>query len=228
MKNTKYIILAIVILISACGKIPESVTGNYNGHDYVDMGTSVMWATYNVGAQTPTEYGDYVAWGEIESQEYYNWNTYKYGYSHKDLTKYCTNPEFGNVDNLSVLQPEDDYAFIKWGEKWRTPTKEEWDELFQTCEFKYIINSTGRKGYIVTAKNGNQIFLPLGGGKVFDYPAEPQNQWGFYWTASIVEEHPYSAWCVFLTDDSDDTELATYMEPLRCRGYSVRAVFAKD
>lgn len=228
MKNTKYIILAIVILVSACGKIPESVTGNYNGHDFVDMGTSVMWATCNVGAQMPTEYGDYVAWGEIESKEYYAWKSYKYGYSANSLTKYCTNPEFGNVDNLLVLQPEDDYAFIKWGEKWRTATKEEWDELFQTCEHKYIISSTGRKGYLVTAKNGNQIFLPLDGGKIFDYPDETRNKWGHYWTASIVEKDPYSAWCLFLTDNSDDKELATYTTSSRCWGFSVRAVFAKD
>ena len=235
MKNTKYIILAIVILVSACGKIPESVTGNYNGHDFVDMGTSVMWATCNVGAQMPTEYGDYVAWGEIESKEYYAWKSYKYGYSINSLTKYCTNPEFGNVDNLLVLQPEDDYAFIKWGEKWRTATKEEWDELIEGCTWECVTTPSVMMSYcddceeivsfglVGTSKyNGLKIYFPKNiskFGNSFTIATK-------YWTSSVYEDNHFEAWLLYTEYGESSAEFNSYHDS-RYLGCSIRPVTSK-
>lgn len=110
--------------------------GGGGSHDYVDLGlpSGLLWATCNVGADNPEDYGDYFAWAETEPKSVYNWSTYKYcdgGYYYK-LTKYCTRSDFGNngfTDNLTVLLPEDDAATANWGNGWRMPTENEWREL---------------------------------------------------------------------------------------------------
>ena len=118
-------------------------SGTINGHDYVDLGlpSGTMWAICNVGADTPEGYGNYYAWGETLPKELYDWKSYKYGrffHDRYELNKYCTDAVFGLngfVDSLTVLDPIDDAALANWGAGWRTPTIEEWDELFQntTC-----------------------------------------------------------------------------------------------
>lgn len=100
-------------------------TGTENGKDLVDLGLSVKWATCNVGANTPEEYGDYFAWGETRPKDYYNWGTYKYcnGY-YNTMTKYCTNSSYGKVDNKTTLELEDDAAYINWGGSWECQLKQ--------------------------------------------------------------------------------------------------------
>ena len=85
---------------------PDNSNNQINNHEYVDLGLSVKWATCNIGATTPEEYGDYFAWGEVEPKEYYEWSTYKYcnGLS-STFTKYCTNSDYGKdgfTDNKTV------------------------------------------------------------------------------------------------------------------------------
>ncbi|MBP3354167.1 MAG: hypothetical protein J6L02_05905, partial [Bacteroidales bacterium] len=137
----------------------------YNGHEYVDLGLSVKWATCNVGATTPEEYGDYFAWGETETKDTYNWSTYKYCNVDKyslTITKYCTDSEYGTVDNKTTLELSDDAAYVNWGGSWRMPTKAEQDELRDTNNCTWIwTTQNGVNGYKVTSKkNGNTIFLP--------------------------------------------------------------------
>ena len=136
-----------------------------NGHAYVDLGLSVKWATCNVGATTPEEYGDYFAWGETETKDTYNWSTYKYCNVDKyslTITKYCTDSEYGTVDNKTTLELSDDAAYVNWGGSWRMPTKAEQDELRDTNNCTWIwTTQNGVNGYKVTSKkNGNTIFLP--------------------------------------------------------------------
>ena len=160
----------------------------------VDLGLSVKWATCNVGASFPEDYGDYYAWGETETKSTYDQSTYKWC-SNGSCTKYCTDRDYGKVDNKTVLDPEDDVAHVKWGGSWRMPTIAEQDELREKCTWTWTTQN-GTKGYKVTSKsNGNYIFLPAAGyrsgSSLYD-----AGTYGDYWSASLNESNPYYAWAV--------------------------------
>ena len=135
----------------------------------VDLGLSVMWATCNVGAEKPEDYGDYFAWGEVKTKAMYDFATYKYfkGTSTMtpDVTKYCDislSGYKGFVDNKFVVDPEDDAATVNWGGEWRIPTDAELTELREKCTWIWTVQN-GVNGYKVTGPNGNSIFLPAVG-----------------------------------------------------------------
>ncbi len=129
----------------------------------IDLGLSVKWASYNVGATAPEEYGGYYAWGETEEKSNYSWSTYKYCYgTSTSITKYCTDSYFGIVDNKTTLEPCDDVATVKWGGSWRMPTTDEQQELINNCTWTWT-TLNGVNGYRVTGPNGNSIFLPAAG-----------------------------------------------------------------
>ncbi len=140
-----------------------------NGHAYVDLAlpSGLLWATCNVGATTPEEYGDYFAWGETAKKNSYTWANYKWSDgSMQSLTKYNNRNDYGIVDNLSELLPSDDAAVVNWGGCWRMPTYAEWEELCNTdnCTWTPINNNGHCEGYKVTStRNGNSIFLPAAG-----------------------------------------------------------------
>ena len=172
---------------------PEVVT-----HEYVDLGLSVKWATCNVGATTPEEYGDYFAWGEVEPKEYYSAENCKYYYLYYDyeiddgyylVTKYCTDSDYGKdgfVDYNAILDPEDDAATVNWGGSWRMPTYDEVNELRNQCTWtKTIQNSVN--GYKVVGKNGNSIFLPAAGSAYYANKNDV-GVFGFYWSSSICAD----------------------------------------
>ena len=106
-------------------------------HEYVDLGlpSGLKWATCNVGADSPEKYGDYFAWGETKAKSCYDWSTYKWcNGSNSTLTKYNTNSEYGtDPDNKTVLEPEDDAAYVNLGGGWRMPTQGDWQELKDKC-----------------------------------------------------------------------------------------------
>ena len=161
-----------------------------NGHEFVDLGLSVKWATMNIGATKPEEFGDYFAWGEIETKVSetnlsYSWADYKWcGGTATTLTKYNTNSDLGIVDNKTSLDIDDDVASVKWGGTWQIPSIEELKELRDNCTWVWTIQNgvEGFKGK--SNKNSNYIFLPATGmynhGKVYEYER------GFYWTSSVV------------------------------------------
>ena len=125
--------------------------------EYVDLGLSVKWATFNIGATSPEDYGDYFAWGETEPKETYSWATYKWcDGTDANITKYNT------ADGKTILEPADDAAQVHWGGKWRMPTKEECQELLDKCTWKEETRN-GINGHIVTGPNGNSIFIPTTG-----------------------------------------------------------------
>ena len=163
-------------------------------HDWIDLGLSVKWATCNVGASSPEEYGGYYAWGETEEKSDYGWNTYKWcrGTS-TSLTKYCTSSRNGTVDKKTVLDLEDDVAHVKWGGSWRMPTLNEIKELLNECTWKWTILN-GVNGHLVTAPNGNSIFLPATG---YQYGPilEQSDMYGEYWSATLLKAEDYwSPW----------------------------------
>ncbi len=132
--------------------------------EYVDLGLSVKWATFNVGANKPEDYGDYFAWGETEPKSTYSWSNYKWCRgSETTLTKYCNHSGYGTVDNKTTLELSDDVAAVNWGGKWRMPTDAEMAELRDQCTWTWTIQN-GVNGYEVTSNsNGNSIFLPAAG-----------------------------------------------------------------
>ena len=167
-------------------------------HAYVDLGlpSGTLWATCNVGANVPEAHGDYFAWGETQPKTTYNWGTYRYCNGNYDqLTKYCNNSEFGYngfTDNLTTLLPEDDAATVNWGEEWRMPTKEQWQELFQTTTNIW----TTPNGMLFTASNGNSLFLP-GAGYLWDNEQGFVGNCGEYWSNSLYFSRPREAWWFF-------------------------------
>ena len=189
------------IYINNCD--PE--TPEVGTHEYVDLGlpSGLKWATCNVGATTPEDYGDYFAWGEVEPKEAYNWSTYKYGAGTYDsMTKYCYNSDYGKdgfTDNKTVLDPEDDAAAVNWGGVWRMPTKAEQDELHNNCTWTWTTQN-GVNGYKVTGPNGNSIFLPaagcMGGGTLYH-----AGSCGYYWSSSLDTVGPYLADYVYFGSD---------------------------
>ena len=154
----------------------------------VDLGLSVKWASCNVGATQPWEYGGYYAWGETEEKSNYSYNTYKYyGRNNTGITKYCTNSSDGTVDNKTTLEPTDDVATVKWGGTWRMPTRAEQIELRNNCTWTWTAIN-GVSGYRVTGPNGNSIFLPAAGSRTSTAISE-QGTYGIYWSSSI-----YNSW----------------------------------
>jgi hypothetical protein len=177
-----------------------SSTGSENSYEFVDLGLSVKWATCNVGANTPEEYGRYFAWAEISSKENYEWETYKWGDSDK-LSKYCIDSDMGTIDDKTRLENSDDAAYMNWGTNWRTPSKEEYEELLNKCVWKWAkLNNV--QGYIVTSKiNGNSIFLPAAGHRI----------------GSVLTEALYGA--DYMTSDLSSLSMLAYSLHFCERGY---------
>ena len=164
----------------------------------VDLGLSVIWAAGNIGAASPEDYGDYYAWGETAPKENYSWSTYKFGTSLSGpFSKYNTISSYGSIDNKTVLEPEDDVAHVKLGGKWRLPTDAEWTELINKCTWTWTTQN-GVNGRLVTATNGNSIFLPAAGRR-FDPNLDDAGSNGYYWSSSLNTDGPYGAWRVYFS-----------------------------
>ena len=171
--------------------------GTENGYAYVDLGLSVKWATCNVGANNPEDYGDYFAWGETTTKDTYNWSTYKWcNGSSSTLTKYNTSSSYGGLDNKKQLELSDDAARANWGGSWRMPTDAEWTELREQCTWTWTTQN-GVNGRKVTSKtNGKSIFLPAAGRRD-DTSLDKAGSCGSYWSSSLfITDYPYIAWLV--------------------------------
>ena len=204
-----------------------SPSDDTNGHEYVDLGlpSGTLWATCNVGASSPEEYGDYFAWGETETKSTYNWSSYKWcsgttcNSSNKNLTKYCAEDGYGTVDNVTVLKKEDDVANVVWGGNWRMPTDTEFQELIDNCTWNKVTVTGASKllGYTVTGNNGNSIYLPAAGNE------EDAGEYGYYWSASLRSNgHSTNANTLEFGDKVEVTG------DIRYHGQSIRPVLSKQ
>lgn len=190
--------------------------------EYVDLGLSVKWATFNVGANKPEEYGDYFAWGETEPKSTYDWSTYKWcNGSLTTMTKYCTSSSYGTVDNKKTLELSDDAAYANWGGSWRMPTKAEQDELREKCTWTWTTQN-GVNGYKVTGTNGNSIFLPAAGYR-YNSSLSYAGSNGRYWSSSLYTDGPYNA-CLLGFSSSD----VGWYHGNRYYGRSVRPVYGQQ
>ena len=170
--------------------------GTENSHEYVDLGLSVKWATCNVGASEPEDYGDYFAWGETTTKSTYDWSTYKYcNGSSSTLTKYNNSSSYGSVDNKTQLELSDDAAAMNWGDNWRMPTDAEMTELRNNCTWTWTTQN-GVNGYKVTGTNGNSIFLPAAGYRD-DSSLYYAGSYGYYRSSSLITGYPYDAYYLY-------------------------------
>ena len=173
--------------VKANFKFIYSPTGTENGIGYVDLGfpSGIKWASCNVGADSPEEYGDYFAWGETSPKSTYNWSTYKYcNGSSTTMTQYCENSYYGTVDNKTYLELEDDAAHVNWGGKWRMPTRSEQADLIENCTWTWT-SLNGVTGYKVTSKkNGKSIFLPAAGYRVDEF-SKVSGTYICYWSNTL-------------------------------------------
>ncbi len=203
-----------IITASACN---GSITGTCEVIVYepIDLGLSVKWANMNLGASSPTERGNRYAWGETEPKLDYSWSTYKFGAnSSGPFSKYNTKSSYGTVDNKTVLDPEDDAAYLILGGSWRMPTKDELDELRSTCSFQWSYPN-GILGITVVAPNGNSIFFSSSGDDCS------------YWSSTLYANYPNQAYC-FEAEDSEGWDTSMYASPIsRVAGKPIRPVYVE-
>lgn len=154
---------------------------NSNGHEYVDLGLprGTLWATCNIGATSPEEYGNYYAWGEISDKTVYDWSTYKYGSSESNVTKYNA------TDGLAILQKEDDAAHVNWGGDWQIPTIAQFEEMLNNCQTSFRTINNIHCVVFTSTINNNYIIIPESGRKwqsSFYY----KNEYYFYWCSNVA------------------------------------------
>lgn len=187
----------------------------------VDMGLSVKWASYNLGASKPEEAGDFYAWGETVPKQSYTEYTY------------LLNGKYTSADGLTTLAPADDAATVNWGEGFRMPTCDEKHELLRNTD-RYYLSYHGVEGVLfVSQVNGNKIFFPYTGGMYGTNVQRADDLIGI-WT-STAHENDNSAYimCNIIANsgllekagfDMDATAASFNLSSYRYRGYSVRAV----
>ena len=198
MKKLLLSMLALTFVVG-CGNMDKKKDSNpsHEGHEYVDLGLSVKWATCNVGANSPEDYGEYYAWGETSTKSIYSddkcetWNQ--------------------KIDDIKGTNR--DVAHVKWGGDWRMPTKEEFDELREKCNWEW----TG-SGYEVTGPNGNSIYLPAAGCHSIEMLFD-DGWYGFYWSSTPHSEDSQRAYELYFRSAEQHT-------PAGCRnfGHTVRPV----
>ena len=170
----------------------------------VDLGLSVKWANYNLGASKPEGYGDYFAWGEIAPKNEYKWGNYLYGTAKNGpFSKYVLDAAYGTIDHKLVLDIEDDAANAIWGDDWRMPTKEEVAELMNKCTWTWTTRN-GVNGYSVSG-NGNTIFLPANGMRTGTSLSD-EGTLGNYWTSSISDGGTYYSISPFFSQSSRQSD----------------------
>lgn len=180
----------------------RSTTGKINGHEWVDLGLSVKWATCNVGASSPSEYGNYYAWGETRPKsEYTEDNCFMYGVNMGDIS--------GDVRY--------DAARANWGGSWRLPTKAEMEELIEKCSWT-LASLDGQIGYKVTGPNGSSIFLHAAG-LCDDSVLYFAGMFGNYWSSTNSESDVKNAYCFDFDGARHECVLAS-----RDTGMSIRPV----
>ncbi len=192
-------------------------------HEWVDLGlpSGTLWATCNVGASAPEEYGDYFAWGETAPKDWYDWGSYKWcNGRYGTLTKYCTRSDHGYngfVDNKTELDPEDDAVYVNWGPLWRMPSLWQIQELCDNCTCQST-QLNGVNGQLLTGPNGNTLFLPLAGDR-YRNSLEDAGSWGYYWSSTVRSDSPGDSHFLY-----ENWEVVTSSVRGRYCGCTVRAV----
>lgn len=189
MKSIFQLIAFTFLLLVGCTNKPTH-SGELAGHEYVDLAlpSGNLWATCNLGSDDPNENGNFFAWGETDLKYYFEWDSYQWSDSLMSLTKYCLHESQGVVDNRATLEASDDAAAVRWGATWHIPSKEEWQELIDGCEWRWVRNYDGRGMYAkmgTSKRNGNTIVFPYTGYYSGDSFFSGD---GCFWSSSLCEE----------------------------------------
>lgn len=169
------------------GEVCSFKTENLVVIEAIDLGLSVKWASCNVGAESPEDYGGYYAWGETkEKNDYSSSTSITYGLSTSELRSQ------GIIDSDDNLTAAYDAATDNWGSSWRMPTKEEIEELFNKCSWEWT-SVNGVSGRKVTGPNGNSIFLPAAGYR-YRTGVLSRGSGGHYWSGTLYEDDSSSAY----------------------------------
>ena len=208
------------------GPSPDGIT-----YGYVDMGLSVIWATFDIGATKVGEYGKYFQWGDTQGyassevgsgdgKKYFTWKDYKYGTNSYELTKYNNNSRYGTVDNKTVLEPSDDAATANMGTGWRMPTLAEYTELINACDQTWDSTKNWRIFKLKTDET-KQLVFPASGrvsyGSVTDQGSE-----GRFWSSSLNTSNPNSGHHLYVYSG-----LGRMNDLGRLYGFCVRGVWPK-
>lgn len=220
---------------------PYKASGQILDKEYVDLGlpSGLLWATYDVGADEIKHVGTLYSWGEVETSDNYNWRNLKY--YHEEGTKYWFDKYvnstlyYDSPDNLLRLEPEDDAATANWGSSWRTPTKEEFDELINSCTWQVIVNPEILIQYAPDGEpvptyaligtsiyNGKKIYFAKGNSQTYD----SVDLLTRYWTSDINEENHFNAWMYYIGfgDATDVSKKFSLTNDCRYVGCSIRPV----
>ena len=223
--NTTYYIRAYVINAAGIsyGNQKEITTlsaVNANGHEYVDLGlpSGLLWATCNVGANTPEEYGYYFAWGETKTKTEYGISTSStYGRSVSELQAQ------GYIDSDGILTSKHDAATVNWGGDWRMPTEDELRELIAQCTWTYMTRN-GVNGLNIKGPNGNSIFFPVAGW-CYDSSLGYAGSYGKYWSSTCYDGNEWNALYLSFSSDSNYPSVSYHF---RYYGNNVRPVIKKQ
>ena len=208
----------IAVILGGTDPMPPDEDG-----DWVDLGlpSGTIWATRNVGASAPEDYGDYFAWGETEPKDIYKWSTYKWGGYDSNgniyLTKYNTVSSYGIVDNKIELDASDDAACAYYPGGCM-PSLEQIYELVNSCSWQWT-QCNGVNGQLVTGPNGNTMFLPAAGCRWYD-SLDGAGLYGNYWSRTLLSYSTYYAYGLYF--NSGYWNFMEYYD--RFAGFPVRAV----
>lgn len=231
----------------------QAAVGSRGTHDYVDMGVSVLWATCNLGAESPYDYGDVIAWGETQQKvnlassdkekkysEYVAKKTKYYKPSDKNYTKYVhKSSKFPKADDIEILEPDDDAATQNWGAEWRMPTWDEARELLNNCDGD-VVEENGKVYVKLTSQiNGNELIFPLWelDWKMSEEGKVENRSSCKYWTSNLDDEKSTYAICMQFNWTSR-LDRTTWQQKLifsdvmitfaqRFKGYAIRPVTKK-
>ena len=201
----------------------------YNGHEYVEIG-GLKWATMNIGASQPSDYGLYFAWGDTqgytaeqvgngEGQKYFGWTDYKYGNGTNTLDA-TTMTKYNSTDGLTTLEAVDDAAVANWGGNWRMPTTDEFQALGAAVNTEWTqVNNV--YGILCTDKTDESktLFFPATCFYVNGCPV-PVGDYGFYWSSSLGDSYSQRAYRLYFYNNGTVCSNLDY----RCCGCTVRPV----
>lgn len=225
-------------LLSSCSDDDDVEANSSNGHEYVDLGlpSGTLWATCNIGVNSPEEYGDYYAWGETYTKASYTCSNY---FDSDDWNSVDEEPSFNkyynNTNGHIQLLPSDDVAVQEWGGNWCVPTLDQINELINNCVWYTTDNYNGKyvKGFIgfkkksgssYDVKTDTHILFPAAGFR-YETGTYKDGDWGCYWTKDI-KVASYSSDAEYFRIDMEEKKVRSTFD-LRMAGMSVRPVLAK-
>lgn len=192
-------VLSLVAITANC-----QIVQKVDGHECVDLGLSVNWASCNIGSQSPEEFGDYYAWGETYTKASYNRMTYKFSGGKEGLLESLTDyvkykgTENKQNPNDSKLEECDDVAHILWGGSWRMPTKAEIKELVESCDWVFEEFNKIMGCWAISKINGNKIFFPLAG-YIHDDVVYDVGLSGKYWASELRGDMCFEAYQIWIS-----------------------------